>query len=273
MPNDSKFPDFISTYQKVLLSDWSTLAKLIFKHSTKLKDGGYNEEDFNASPTNVLSELQILDAVQGPYSAFFLDKIKAFTVIARLRMAANIDAQDSLKDNITHLDKDLVLDKEQVERFPTDEITKIQEALDALVVSHNQQWEGQLFFWQMSITGSLNNNGLATTELESDEFSAPEPISELLARYDGVNITPPKVDYPLSFADYFRLKAYLLILSALSRQHLPHDAKQIEKFMKLLKQPLNEIEKGEKQLRKQQQTETDVVIDQINFASLTKKKS
>jgi hypothetical protein len=272
MTTPQKFPEFISTYQRVLISDWPTMAKLIFKHSCLLKEGGYKEQNFNEDPTNVLSDQQLLDAVQGPYSAFFLSKIKAFSIIARLRMARHIDNEDSLKDNLNPLDKNLELDAKKLADFPKEEVTKIQDAFDELVTDHCQQWEGQLFFWQMSVTGALKSDGLGITEMESDEFASPEPISELLARYDGVNIKPPKVNYPLSFADYFRLKAYLTILSVLSRQHQPHGEKEIEQHMKALKKPLNEIEKQEKDLLKTQESQVAELLQPINFATFKKKK-
>ncbi len=260
MSTNFKFPDFISTYQKVLLSDWPAIAKLIFKHSALLKDGGYREEDFESSPTNVLSERQISDATNGPYSAFFHDKIAAFAKFGRIRMGVHIDNQDSIKDHLSHINKADELTSRQLEHFPPEEITRLQDAFDELVTDHAQQWEGQLFFWQMSITGALRESGLEITEMESDEFSAPEPISELLARYDAVNVTPAKVAYPLNFADYFRLKAYLTILSALSRQHLPNDEKSIDGHMKALKKALSDISKAEAQLRKQQQSEIDELL-------------
>lgn len=272
MPTPQKFPEFISTYQRVLISDWPVMAKLIYKHSCLLKNGGYREAQFNQSPTNVLSEQQFLDAVQGPYSAFFIDKIKAFSIIARLRMAVHISNEDNIKDNLHSLDNTLQLDPKKLMDFPKEEISAIQESFDNLVTTHCQQWEGQLFFWQMSITGALKNDGLSVTEMESDEFAAAEPISELLARYDSLSVTPPTVNYPLSFADYFRLKAYLSILSVLSRQHQPHGTKEIEKHMKALKKPLHEIEKQEKELINTQQAEVDKLLQPIQFAKFKKQK-
>lgn len=272
MTNQTKFPEFINTYQRVLISDWPTIAILIFKHSCLLKEGGYNKQQFDASPTNVLSERQIQDALQGPYSAFFINKIKSFAILARLRMATHIDKEDSLKDNLSSLDKALELDPKKLESFPADEVSKLQEEFNGLTNDHCQQWEGQLFFWQMSLTSAMRDSGVSITEMESDEFSECEPVSELLDRYNDLNLTPPKVDYPLSFADYFRLKAFMTIQGALSRMHLPHDTKDIEKHMKALKSALNEIEKKEKELIKEQQIETDELLRPISFVKLHPKK-
>jgi hypothetical protein len=272
MATEAKFPEFINTYQRVLISDYPTIAKLLYKHSCFLKDGGYNEEEFNADPTNVLSEKQIQDAIQGPYSAFFLSKIQVFTIIARLRMAAHIEKEDSLKDNLTTLEKDFEIDPKKLEDFPSDEVTKLQEQFDELVTSQYQQWEGQLFFWQMSLTGAMRESGVAVTEMEADEFAAAEPITEILDHYKDLNLEPPKVSYPLSFADYFRLKAYIAIHSALSRMMQPHTPKDIEKHMKALKKTLQEVEQKEKELAAAQNAETDEFLKPLAFVKLKVKK-
>lgn len=265
------FPNMLTTYQKVLLSDWPAMAKIIFKHSSLLREGGYKEEFFNASPTHVLSDKQIHDSLTGPYSTFFLRKIHAFTMIARFRIALQIKKEDVFGDNISPQAK-TKLEPKHLDTFSSDDMSRMQEAFNELVIKHNQQWEGQLFFWQISITSALKNAGLAITELESDEFASAEPLSELLARYDGVNITPVKVSYPLTFSNYFRLKAYLTILSALSRQQLPHTEKDIEHYMKALKKPLTDVHKAEKELNQQHEAETAALIKPIEFARIRKDK-
>lgn len=263
MTESTHFPDFINTYQRVLLSDWQTMAKLIFKHSALLKHGGYKEQEFNDDPTNVLTEGQITDALQGPYSAFFLMHIKSFSQLAQWRMAAHIDKEDSLKDNLHSLDPELKINPKKLEALGENGIKELEEEFNELVENHCQQWEGQLFFWQMSITGALRSEGLDLAEIESDDFAAPEPVSELREHYQSLNLEPMKVSYPLSFADYFRLKVYLLIHSALSRQHLPHDDKAIQKHVKALKRPLHEIEKAEKNLLNEQQAAITELLSPI----------
>ncbi len=264
------FPEFITTYQRVLISDWPIMAKLIFKHSHPLKEGGYKEANFKNNATNVLSERQIQDALQGPYSAFFLSQLKAFSIIARLTMVVKINKEDALKDNYTSLHPEFKIDPKKIENFQSTEVTHIREAFDELTNNQCQQWEGKLFFWQMSVTGALKINGVNISEMELDEFNAPEPLSELLARYDNVNITPPKVTYPLNFTDYFHLKAYLTVLSALSRQHLPHGEKEIEKHMKALKKPLKDIEKEQAELLKEQEAAVHDLLQPLHFIKIKK---
>lgn len=267
MIHNTDFPNFISTDQKVLLSDWTVLAKLIFKHASLLKDGGYTEEDFDNSPTKVLSDRQFDDALRGPYSAFFRGKIRAFAIICRLRMAAHTHKQDSIKDNLQSLRPKLQLQSDVSERFGNDELKPYQETLDGLVSHHNQQWEGQLFFWQSSIISGLNEAKLGINDHESDEFNIAEPLSEIFERYQNYNIDLPKVTFPLSFHDYLLLKAKLLILSALSRQHQPHEEKQIQAFITAIKKPLAEIKQAEEALIKTQDKETKEALKDLQFAA------
>lgn len=270
MTANNNFPNFISTDQKVLLSDWTVMAKLIFKHSALLKNGGYDEETFNNKPTHVLSDQQLDNAFRGPYAAFLRDKIRAFATICRLRMASHIQQDDSLKDNLNTLHPELQLQPDITEHFDKEQITEVQDKLDVLVIDHNQQWEGQLFFWQTNIISTLNDAKLGANTNDIDEFNAAEPLSELFERYQNYNIDLPKVTFPLSFHDYFMMKAKLMILNALSRQQLPHDEKQIQVFLKVLKKPLNEISKTEAQLLEKQHKETIEALKHIQFAALAR---
>lgn len=266
MSDSHTFPNFISTYQRVLLSDWKTICKLITKHSTPLKAGGYQEESFNQSPIHVLSDLQLKDALEGPYGYSLTQGIGAYTTVLRVRMATHIQTEDNLKDNFTPLNPDMALDTKAIEKIPADEIIKIQENLGAVINDNNQQIEGQLFFWQMEISNALREAGLTFSELETEEMNAPEPLSELLDRYQAMSITPPKIKIPVDFANYLTLKAYLMILGSLSRQQLSHTPKDIEKFIKALKKPLNNIAKSEGEMRHKQAVALDAAVKDIKFA-------
>ncbi len=270
MATNNDFPHFISTDQKVLLSDWTVMAKLIFKHSALLKDGGYDEEAFNNEPTHILSDQQFDNAFRGPYAAFLRDKIRAFATLCRLRMASHIQNEDSLKDHLNTLHPELQLQADVTEQFDREHIKDAQDKLDTLVADHNQQWEGQLFFWQTSIISALNDAKLGANANDTDEFSAAEPLSELFERYQNYNIDLPKVTFPLSFHDYFMMKAKLMILNALSRQQLPHDNKQIQSFMSKLKKPLAEISNAEMKLLETQRKKTIEALADIQFAALAR---
>lgn len=258
---DKPFPIFLTTDQRVLLSDWPPLAELILKHSTPLKVGGYQSD---TSPKHtVLSERAIFDAYQGPYHALFKPIIDAYAQLARIRMSLHINSDDNLKENLTRSDTTWAIDQKKLKDLSMDVINSCRDTLESRLTDHNQQWEGQLFLWQMQVTGALREAGLDINSHEGDEFSAPEPLSELLERFMSLAITPPKFTEPLGFAQYFKLKAYLLVVNALSRQHLPHDTKDIEKFMKALKKPLATIEKESQAIATQQQQAIDDVIAMV----------
>lgn len=257
--SDKPFPIFLTTDQRVLLSDWPPLAELILKHSTPLKAGGYQPDA--ASKNSVLSERAIFDAYQGPYHAFFKQIITAYAELARLRMALHIHNDDNLKENLTRPEAAAwPIEEKKIKDLSMDTLNVCRDALESCLIDHSQQWEGQLFLWQMQITGGLREAGLDINSHENNEFSAPEPLSELLERFMGLRITPPKFTEPLGFAQYFKLKAHLLVVSTLSRQHLPHESKDIEKFMKVLKKPLATIEKESQSIATQQQQAVDQAI-------------
>lgn len=257
--SDTKFPEIITTDTCILISEWPTVAELVRKHSTTLKSGGYSKPD-NPTPLNVLSQKQLKEVLAGPYGPFFRDKLRAYAILARLRMAHNIEEQDNLKDNRTTALDILSLPENALKNISKDTVKSLQSKLDELTTTQNQQIEGNLVQWQFSVIGTLRTANLNPSDAEVDEFSSPEPLSELMDRYTDLNIAPPKTNKILSFADYLKLKAYLMILSALSRQHQSNQPKDIEQYMKPLKKPLSEIQKNETALFKTQGEETLALI-------------
>lgn len=258
---DKSFPTFMTTDQRVLLSDWPPLAKLITKHSTPLKAGGYNPE---AQTAQVLSELAIFDAYQGPYHHLFKQIISAYSTLARVRMAIQINNDDNLKENLTYPDTTWPINEKAISDLTIDNINRCRDELEDCLSDHNQQWEGQLFLWQMQITGALRDAGIDINSYENDEFSAPEPLSELLERFVSLNVTPPTFTEPLGFAQYFKLKAFLLIMGSLSRQHLPHEPKDIDNYMKAIKKQLQAIEKESKQISDTHETAIKDIMRTLN---------
>ena len=250
------FPDFITTDQRIIVSEWTALSKLIAKHSL-LRDQQVKQNQSDTIDLNtILTDQQIFDAIQGAYHPLFKIYIPVATMIAFHRTHAQIDKEDNLKENLAYLAAGHTV-------VSMDAINHCRDQLNDAIVRHNQQWEGQLFLWQMQLTGALRDSGLQISEHELDEFSAPDSLSQVNTDFLSLNIDPPTYTLPLGFHQYFRLKCYLLVIHALSRQHQPHGAREISAYMKYVKKPLATIESESKKIALEQQSQVDEIMSQL----------
>jgi hypothetical protein len=261
------FPNFITTDQRILLSDWPPLAESIMLHSLPLKAQIENQIGSQLMLGQVLTDQQIFEAIQGPYSGLYKPVILAFSTLARMRTMLHIKKEDSLNDNMKDTQKAAFPNNKQLEQVTLDDINRYREALEECLANHTQQWNGQCFLWQMQLIGELRHAELDINDHEIEVFNAAEPLSDLFDRFKALSITPPKHTLPLNFSSYFQLKSYLLIVSALSRQHLPHDEKNIASFMKALKKSFSTIKKESDAIAAQQAQTIQAAIKFIQPAS------
>lgn len=256
---------FIGTYAKIILSDWPMLAELVSVHTQLIKHAPEQEKE--VQQFNLLSERQITDAIKGPYQAFFKQKMIAYAAISRLQLELTVEKEEVFKEKRTPPETK-ELPKKLVEKFSFSDLDNIRSELDQLTSEHDQQWKEYIQQWQGKILSRINEIGITLTEIEIKEFKDQEPISELYDRFVNLHIELPKTKKnAMNFQKYFTYKIYLIIHSALSRQHRPHQQEDIKKILKLLKSDLDAIRKEEKQILADQKQATDKLIEPIAFAS------
>ena len=244
----------ISTYARVVLSNWQALAKLFVVRSTEIKDLA---NPFSApaadEPLDILSDEQIAAVLAGPYAPFFRLKMAAYARIAQLKMELTIK-EDELWQAANHESK---VSAGQLEATSTAELDTKLKQLSEQLDQHYQQWQHQMGIWQQDILMKLNMLDVGLSDLEIKEFKDEETLPELLARFTELSLDKPKMKSDqINFEAFFRLKATLLIHSSLSREHKPHATEDIQKILKQLKSELTNIAKLEKQLLAHQQQET-----------------
>lgn len=260
------------TYAKITLSDFKVLANLISEHSKLVKETAREteEEESDDSAHRILSDREILDALNGPLQKFFKDKLIAYSTIARVRLELTISKEELFKE-YREQPQEFKLNKKYLENITLSDISDIQNKLDQLCEEHYEKWQEKLAQWQQAILKKLDEKNITLSIIEIQEFQGKEPLSELLDRFTDLKIELPKTKKrEMNYSDYLKYKTDIAILSALSRQHLPHEEKEINKILKSLKSVFDSITQEVNQLIKSQEKETQKMIENIAFAKFKK---
>lgn len=113
----------------------------------------------------------------------------------------------------------------------------MQQKLNDLTNSHHNQWQEKQETWSQQLAMALNLKNIflsiLLSEIEIKELKDQEPLSELSNRFVNLNISMSFITVK-NFENYYRLKVYLTIHSALSRQQQPDDESILNKLLKKL---------------------------------------
>ena len=267
MTKPSETP-ILSSYAKLSLSQWQVLADLIRDYSTPTKAQGSEAElDTNIAPNTQQQTLeikQINDAIDGPMQAFFRDKISAYASLSQVKMALKIASDDNFKENLSPSNIPVLLEPKQLGNIDTDTLDITQQQLDQLTTEHKLQWQQHFADWSTLVAQKINAVGLNLNMIEIAELQTLEPMSELWERYLTLNLERPKINQAtMDYQQYLMLKSHLAIYSSLSRQHQPHQKKDIHTYIKQLSKDLNAIHDAEKQLIKTQAEETKEALSAL----------
>ena len=72
----------------------------------------------------------------------------------------------------------------------------------------------------------------------------------------------------MNFAEYLKLKTFLLLYSALSRQHIPHTQTDLTAAIKPLKSLFSQIQQQDKELNQQQASQYEAIIQPLQFIKI-----
>lgn len=263
---------FLNTPAKAILSNWSTLKKLLIERATRIKDSKSSEQaaDEDTAAENqrfaLLSDTVLNDTFCGPYQGFFNLHIHAYAKLTRVRSAVMLRSEDIFKKEQKLAAQVLEVPESIVRDTSLPDLDKLFKQLDEQLPAMYEQWRGLVNQWQSRLIEGLQAVPLALSILELAELQQQEPLSELHDRFVDLSIDPPKTKAAGSdFTSYLTLKTYNIILSALSRQHEPHTADDIQKVLKKLKSVFDSIQKEEKQLLQAQEEQLNALIRPINY--------
>lgn len=240
---------FANTYAKMLLADWDILAD-IAQHTTMwVKDTIQQSSSDPALQSPTFTNIQINDIFNGPFQPFFKPHLKAYATLSRIEAAMHIDKEDFFKESEHLIDKTLGVSESILKKTESSTLRELRQKLDATTKNHFAEWEVLISAWAESLVQALKKNNMKLSDLELQDFTINQPISELNDRFIHLKIKLPKLPQSdFDFYQYFMLKCALAVHSALSRTQQENDADAIKKIMKSLQESLQQINQMEKEL-------------------------
>lgn len=251
---------FTGTYAKNALADWTVIADIIQKKTRWIKETIQSHQT-SLSVSPALSDQQMDDAFNGPFQSFFKLHLTAYANIAKMNTALTLVKEDYFKETEHLNEKVFAIPGALLEKTEFSTLKKIRDELDAATKLHDTQWETEIKNWITWLLDFLQKNNIQLSDLELQEFSMNQPLSELHDRFIDLKLNLPKLSKSdFNFQQYFTVKIMLAIQSALNRTQQPHTEKDIEQQLKLLGPILKKIDKTEKALL---QTQTQAVTQLV----------
>ena len=260
MRNNS--PYYLTTYTRAVLSDWQVLAGVIVQHTQLLEDVKKNGDKPPVIP-NLLTDQHITDSLNGPYSAFVSQKMRAYAAIGRLKSEHIIQENELFKEGSSN-PIESQLSPQFLSSYSLANLNAMQKQLNQLTAQHHSQWVDNHIQWNEAVAQALGNAGISLSEIEYNGLCDDEPISELLDRFIELKLELPKSRSNTdTFDGYLTLKAYLAVQSSLSRNQKSSTPDEVNKVLKSLKSLFNDMEKQQQKLLSTQLGETNNIIGAI----------
>ncbi|MDF1759588.1 MAG: hypothetical protein P1U40_03525 [Coxiellaceae bacterium] len=254
---------FIPTYVRVMISDWSNIARFISEHARPMKDKVNPDEN---QQNYVPSETQVNDAMNGPYNAFIHQCISGFAKIARVRIEHTRKDSDFFIEEATENNPSDIPER-LLKQTSAAECDNLSKQLNDQVATFTQQWRDAADHWVTQVQQQLVSQDLPLSEIEITELKDDEPLSDILDRYTELKVDQPKLPKEMNFAVYYKLKATLAVHSVLSRLQKPHTASDIDKHIKPLKKVFETFTEEQNQILASQQQQIAEIIAPVDYTA------
>ncbi|HYF98172.1 MAG TPA: hypothetical protein VD770_04255 [Coxiellaceae bacterium] len=256
----------LSTFAKLALSDWKALAKLIAYYSTPIHKEPV--EDENLKPL-VLTDAQLQEALQGPFSSFLKQKMREYASIGKVKAKNIITQQEFFKrDNppdTTPDENGLTAEIASHVSIPT--LNSLLDQMHQLTHEHNQQWIEANTYWKNGLAQYFEQSSMNLSEIEKQDFMTDVSATELLNQFSELKIEAPKTKQGCTtFGAYLKLKSALAVYSSLSRRLQSHTENDVNQFLKPLLNYFSDVEKYEQQMLSNQRTQALQVLQPIAYA-------
>ena len=264
MPEQGNRP--LSTYARLTLSNWGVLAKLIAHYSMPIQKA--LEEPDSTTPF-ILSESQVNEALQGPFSSFLQERMSHFASLGKVRSKVITSQQEMFKRDITPDSKpdENGLTPEIVSHISLPSLDHIFQQLEQLTHDHNQQWIDANNYWKNGLSQYFTQSNMSLSEIEAKEFMTDVSATELYNQFSELKLEAPKTKQGCrTFGAYLKLKSALAVYSSLSRRLQPHAETDIMQFLKPLSNYFTDVEKYERQMLDNQNSQVNQALQAVAFA-------
>lgn len=251
---------FTGTYGKNLLAQWSILSDLMHQQTIWVKET-IQTQDQDSRGATLLHDRQINDALNGPFQAFFKQHLNAYRKISTIETALTLSKEDFFKESEPAVDITLGVPEEILSTMELSTLKELRDQLDDMTHAHFEEWFMHIQTWIETLLAVFSENKLTLSDLEIQDFSINQPLSELRDRFINLKIAiPPLSKSAFNFQQYFTLKITLAIQSALSRMQNPNTDKDIELALKSFLPALKTINESENELFDTQKKSVDQLI-------------
>ena len=266
---------FISSYVAAMVGTSPALFKITSERTTTIKEQINNGN--NKAPTFAthLSDQHYNDMLNGPFSSFYQLCTHSTATLNRLAQQIVIHNED--------LFSEVRLDHEQQPDNPFNLIAsgllknhsasttdKLKSSLDTLITEQNSAWQEKIDQWTLTALQQFSSLAINIDHSEQDEFNLLYPISELLDRLTDLKITPPKINKKegITFENYFRLKAKLLLSNAFAKAQKTKTDKELNKVINQFKATFQLIGQESDALLANQAKAHEALIEPVAFAKV-----
>jgi len=250
----------LGTFEKVLLQDWTVIRDMIIAKTKFVKEQIHADTDDQSAIGNLLTDIQLNNALNGPFQTFFKHHLAAYAKIAHVTMALSIFKGEVLKRKDFDGEVDYGIPETALTHHDFSTLKQARQSLDTMTQDHMMLLTSQIEAWSEILLTTLQQNDLPLNDIEIQNFLANETITEINERLIDLKIELPKLKKTdLNFTQYYQLKLTITIHSALSRMHQPNTNKEIQNILQHCKKSLKHILQAENQLHSEQQTELDSI--------------
>ncbi|EKD92130.1 MAG: putative cytosolic protein [uncultured bacterium] len=242
-------PDhFASTYTKMLLEEWTVIHDIIQEETIWIKDTLQQSTSESPLPS-MLNNQQINDVFNGPFQHFFKSHLKAFAALSKIETALTISKEDFFKES-EHGDKTLGIPESFLEHTEFSTLKELRNNLETITKKHHAQWKSEIQKWTEILLQKFKKNNINLSDLELQDFSLNQPLSEINDRFINLKIPEPKLPKsPFNFQHYFILKITMAAHSAFNRmQQSKTENEIIDTAVSAMQTSLKSIHQAEKTL-------------------------
>lgn len=249
-----------STYSRNILADLRSLSKLIRKYSATQRDYAALTLDKPLA----LTLQQIRNALLNPQNAL-KPSMAAFATLIKIeqdiiKTQERIQTQrETIRESIRSMREAHVMSKDNREKDKLSASSKSMEALlqrtgeiyqsltrsqedlqkyyqeiDQLALKHDEEWHEYRAFYLQQTLDELRSTDLELSEMEEKTLLEQDTWPQVLKDFETMQLAIPgdlNISSP-NFETYFKLKAYLVVYSSLSRRMLPHNTQDVLKYVK-----------------------------------------
>lgn len=252
---------FTGTYAKNILSDWKIISDYIRQQTVWVKDTIQAKHEIHELIPSLLTDLQLNDALNGPLQSFFKIHLKTYAAITKMNTALTIAKEDFFKDSEHINEKVFEVPQKSLDKLEFSTLKDLRNQLDEKIKEHFSQWKSHIKSWDELLLAEFAKNNFKLTDMEMQDFTINQPVSELNDRFIHLQLELPKLSKAhFDFQQYFTLKAMLAIQSALNRTQQSSTTHHIEQHLKTIHSALKTINKAEKELT---QTQEKILQDLI----------